>query len=171
MSDNFLMSKSDVIPEYFMKGASNKWIFQWGIWRFPFLVKLVFPILTSQPLQHNSVLRTDVSQNCGQWAQLIFATIGGMFFYGSGFQSVTLERVLQMVNSRIQTAGGKGVWENLVIHGRRHSTPTAWGMNTSVLTHEAFNPYRRAMGSSIKQCAPNISWELLLQPRDISEVV
>lgn len=131
----------------------------------------LFPILTSQPLQHNSVLRTDVSQNCGQWAQLIFATIGGMFFYGSGFQSVTLERVLQMVKSRIQTAGGKGVWENLVIHGSRHFTPTAWGMNTSVLTHEAFNPYRRATGSSIKQCAPNTSWELLLQPRDISEVV
>ena len=43
----------------------------------------LFPILTSQSLQHHSVLRTDVSLNCGQRAKLIFTTVGDMYFYGS----------------------------------------------------------------------------------------
>lgn len=175
MRDNFLMSKSDVISEYFMKGASSKWIFQWGIWRFPFLVKLVFSVSC-----FDSNFTATATQQCAEnrcvtklWSMstINFCHNWGHVLLWQWLSECYAERVLQTVKSRIHTAGRKGVWENLVIHGSRHSTPTARGMNTSVLTHEAFNPYRRATGSSIKQCAPNTSWELLLQPRDISEVV
>lgn len=51
-----------------------------------------FPILTSQALQPNSVLRTDVSLNCGQGAKLIFAIAGDMYFYGNGCQNRKLRR-------------------------------------------------------------------------------
>lgn len=44
----------------------------------------LFPILTSQPLQDNSVLRTDVSLNCGPCAKSIFATDEDVYFYGTG---------------------------------------------------------------------------------------
>ena len=49
----------------------------------------LFPILTSQPLQHDSVLRTDASRNCGQRAKSIFATVGDILLC-NGCQNVKL---------------------------------------------------------------------------------
>lgn len=86
----FLINKSDGIPKYFvMKSVGSRWCSNLEHFEVSLSIQTdvfseAFPILTSQALQPNSVLRTDVSLNCGQGAKLIFAIAGDMYFYGNG---------------------------------------------------------------------------------------
>lgn len=120
----------------------------------------LFLILTSQPLWHNSVLRTDVSVNCGQCEKWILPQLGTRTFMAMAVKTLSWV-VLQMVKSRIQTAGGKteetsepgskknSFWQARTLlwnyvrklarelgHGLRHSTQTRMLLECPLLPGE-----------------------------------